>query len=518
MFGGLTKTASRLALVAAAGTMMTGSAFAADLGGDCCADLEERVAELEATTARKGNRKVSLTISGQVNKTMNYWSDGSRSNVNTGYDNHNSSSRVGFTGNAKISPNYTAGYSMLFEWGDKARTSTFGQLQDIGSSRGVPNTALSSRVDDAFVRLRDSNVWVESNTLGRLTMGRLTSEAATGTIDLAGIGAAVGDDAGCNGGGLQFRGGAVATAANPGGLGKRIADYTPGCGGPWANRLQAIKYTSPTFAGFVFVAHVGGQNLKVEQSNIDSTLINQAQAGREWGAVLRYAGEFSGVRLAASAGYQVDEFNRELAGTPGAGNNGDNLIAGGAAYGAQGDYTSGRSKLINLALSMMHTPTGLFAQGEYTRGNFDVQRPDSLTTMRGARDMSRFHIQAGISQNWFGAGKTSLYGEYMRSNNWAYATAGYALSGAGCAPATIYTVACNLTTGATVSAASAATVLSSGDRISTWGLGINQAVDAAAMDLYINYRNHTLTDPNIAVAAPGPSAISVVTTGARIRF
>jgi hypothetical protein len=31
------------------------SAKAADLGGSC-ADLEERVAELEATTARKGNR------------------------------------------------------------------------------------------------------------------------------------------------------------------------------------------------------------------------------------------------------------------------------------------------------------------------------------------------------------------------------------------------------------------------------------------------------------------------------
>ena len=53
MFGGLKKSASRMAIVAAAGTMMTGTAFAADLGGDCCADLEERVAELEATTDRK---------------------------------------------------------------------------------------------------------------------------------------------------------------------------------------------------------------------------------------------------------------------------------------------------------------------------------------------------------------------------------------------------------------------------------------------------------------------------------
>ena len=42
------------------------SASAADLGGNCCADLEERIAELEATTARKGNRKASLAVSGWV--------------------------------------------------------------------------------------------------------------------------------------------------------------------------------------------------------------------------------------------------------------------------------------------------------------------------------------------------------------------------------------------------------------------------------------------------------------------
>ena len=52
------------------------SASAADFGGDCCADLEERVAVLEATTARKGNRKVSLTVSGHVNQAMLFWDDG----------------------------------------------------------------------------------------------------------------------------------------------------------------------------------------------------------------------------------------------------------------------------------------------------------------------------------------------------------------------------------------------------------------------------------------------------------
>ena len=62
MIGGLMKRGSIFAVAAAASIFST-NAMAADLGGDCCADLEERVAELEATTARKGNRKVSLTIS-----------------------------------------------------------------------------------------------------------------------------------------------------------------------------------------------------------------------------------------------------------------------------------------------------------------------------------------------------------------------------------------------------------------------------------------------------------------------
>src|SRR5882757_11374557 len=87
MIGGLLKsTTSKLALLAAAGFVMGGvampSAKAADLGGDCCADLEERVAELEATTARKGNRKVSLTISGQVNKAI-LWIDNGGPKSNT---------------------------------------------------------------------------------------------------------------------------------------------------------------------------------------------------------------------------------------------------------------------------------------------------------------------------------------------------------------------------------------------------------------------------------------------------
>ncbi len=40
----------------------------ADAAEMCCADLEERVAELEATTVRNGKKKVAVTLSGHVTR------------------------------------------------------------------------------------------------------------------------------------------------------------------------------------------------------------------------------------------------------------------------------------------------------------------------------------------------------------------------------------------------------------------------------------------------------------------
>jgi hypothetical protein len=38
-----------------------------DLSRSCCADLDQRIAEIEAMLARKGNRRLTLEISGLVN-------------------------------------------------------------------------------------------------------------------------------------------------------------------------------------------------------------------------------------------------------------------------------------------------------------------------------------------------------------------------------------------------------------------------------------------------------------------
>ena len=108
MTGSLKKTTSRLAIATIASVIGSG-AFAADLGGNCCADLEERVAELEATTARKGNRKVSLTVSGQVNEAIIFWDDGYENNIYV-VSNNNGRSRFRFVGDAKIGNDWSAGY------------------------------------------------------------------------------------------------------------------------------------------------------------------------------------------------------------------------------------------------------------------------------------------------------------------------------------------------------------------------------------------------------------------------
>ena len=86
-------------LIATAATALMGSfahepVKAANLGGDCCADLEERVAELEATTVRKGNKKVSITLYGDVNHQVLFWDDGIETNA---YVENNSYKTSGFT-------------------------------------------------------------------------------------------------------------------------------------------------------------------------------------------------------------------------------------------------------------------------------------------------------------------------------------------------------------------------------------------------------------------------------------
>ncbi len=479
MIGGLMKSTSSLALTIAAGLVLSTNAFAADLGGNCCADLEERVAELEATTARKGNRKVSLTISGQVNRSLMYWNDGGRSNTYFGLDNTNSSTRIGFSGNATINSEWKAGFSIVMDISDKARTVSAAQLNEEGGSKD-----LDSRNADHGLRVRDANWWIESSRLGRLTVGRLTTSGATGVIDLGGINVIAASQEGCIGTSLAFRqsnGALLSTSL------ATIGAFSTGCAHP-TTRQEGMKYSSPTLHGFSFSATIA-EAIKTERNTIDASPTN---IGTVWGADLRYANEFNGLRVAGSLGYERSNANEGDAGA----NFGVTPSDTPRAVHSNADFA-----LWGIAGSLFHVPTGLFVQGTYQWAS--SKSPIALaglppvatdTGNLGAEARANnWHIQGGISRNFFGVGNTNLYGEFGQFNDWARMN----------------------TLNNTAAVATGQLNGISGDSMRFWGIGAVQNIDSAAMELYIGYRNFSASLKDSSVSLQD---IDVVAAGARIKF
>jgi len=236
MVGGYGKRGRQAAAAAAALLVSAGfaPAFAADLGGDCCADLEERVAELEATTVRKGNRKVSLTVSGWVNQAVFFWDDGSESNAYVG-TNGLEQDRFRFTGEAEIAKGWSAGY--ILEIGiNGADSKAFSQ-----DSTGAKNDLTT----------RKSAWFIKSKEYGKVTVGKfdtatyhlidnvdtlLTRNVSDYEASVVGIGAFVAKS------------------------GKTWSSYTGGFqnGSPGQDALRNIvRYDTPTIAGFTASAAWG---------------------------------------------------------------------------------------------------------------------------------------------------------------------------------------------------------------------------------------------------------------------
>ncbi|MDH4982992.1 porin [Hyphomicrobium sp. D-2] len=345
------KKSSLGALVAAgllAGGLSTGSASAADLGGNCCADLEERIAELEATTARKGNRKVSLTVSGWVGQQVMWWDDGYESNTYVGDLGATLSSHFKFTGRATISPGWYAGYVLHVE---ARNNNSLGLTQDYGN-----NGAL---VADG-VHLLQSFWFVKSDQLGKISVG-LQSQASDNTAILVdGSGSLVPanwvafdyasffirDRATTASTGIQFIG--VGGCRGGGAIGD--------CNGATQN---VVRYDSPTFGGFSVSASWGEDDM--------------------WDVAARYAGEHAGFKVAVAAAY--NELSTES--FPG-------MIQGDTfQYFQVGGYIE-------------HVPTGLFVYGAYGNAQFDLAAGESET----------YYVKAGLRERWSALGHTVLYGEY----------------------------------------------------------------------------------------------------------
>ncbi len=345
-------------------------AAAADLGGDCCADLEERVAELEATTARKGNRKVSLTVSGWINENVMWWDDGHESNAYVG-TNPVEQSRFRFVGEAKIAPSWSAGYILeIGAWG--GNSSKFDQNSPDGSTGA--NTLL----------VRKSAWFLESGTYGKVSVGQnstatyhLLDDADT-TMTRNFYDAEGAPDYMQN----FFLRDKAGNSVGPG-AGLRWSDAlrgfnnsTPGDSG----RRNVVRYDSPTFAGFTVSTTWGEDDI--------------------WDMLVAYTGTYGDFRVNARAGY--------------------GRSTDGASTPCQGSSSTPYNALDcewwGIAGMIQHIPTGLYVYGGYGDQN-DNSRADLVAP--GAKNLvddddHTWLVQAGIENKWLPLGKTNFFGEYRR--------------------------------------------------------------------------------------------------------
>lgn len=367
MIGGLIKS-NRMAAIAGAGiiagALSVSPAQAADFGGDCCADLEERVAVLEATTARKGNRKVSLTISGWVNTAVMIWDDGVDSDAYVVSDNGNTlSSRFTFAGNAKINHDWSAGYNITIE---VLQDDVFlGQVVD---AIGAPNTAAQNFVDDngGAPTILYSYMYVKSERLGTVSWGR-QSQATDNIIIVDHSGTLFsGNPVVFRGNSFNIRGTNALWSDVLACSGLNGAGIGVDCTGEPAN---VLKYESPALAGFTLAASWGEDDF--------------------WDVGLKYAGEFGDIKVAAAIGYsETDD---------------QGLFPGHSS-------AFGEAQILSIGASLMHVPTGLFISGAY-------ENQDSPTLVKGESDS--YYVKAGIKQKWNSLGATAIYGEWAEYNDTA---------------------------------------------------------------------------------------------------
>jgi predicted porin len=360
-------------------------AKAADLGGNCCNDLEERVAELEATTAKKGNRKVSVRIYGQVNKAV-LWMDGLLADQDKNViDNSASPTHFGVSGSGKIDKDWSAGFVIEI---------------------GLGGADIPILQDE--MRVRHALVYVEHKMLGRLTVGH-TSMA---TDNITRITTANTD--------------VVAPMLS---LAPLSTAYLFGLDLPYNNiRRDLVKWDSSTFGGFHVSASV---------ANGDTPFGIGFHPDHAIDVALRYAGEFSGFRVAAGVGYRDESYT--LTTFPLA--------------------PLFRDKVLSGSASVMHMASGLFAAASAGSVKKDL--------LFG--DFTNWHVQAGWQKKVWTIGATTLYAEYGSMK----------IDGVDLDP----------------------TVM---------GIGVVQSVDAAALDVYLGFRQYDLDF--------GGDKVNAVTGGMRIRF
>lgn len=341
-------------MVLAAPAFLLGAGVqASDFDGSCCADLEERIAELEATAARKGNRKVSLTISGYVTKQIMFWDDGVEQNTYISDVGPTQATNFRLSGEATIAPGWKAGYLM--------------RIQDLhDNSMGLSQT--TPQVDQGL-NVQMSYWYLASKDLGKVSVGRnaLASKSAAMFTDLSGT-QIIANYVLFDGGSFFLRSNGTLLNLRWGDMGYCYSQQRPWGGDCDGIVMNGVRYDSPTLAGFSVSASWGMDD--------------------DWEIAGRYSGELDGFKIALGAGYSNN--TDESAQPPPVSFEKD------SSFFQAGGYVE-------------HLATGLFVHAAYGREDNNGE-----VTFAGFTepDTHQWYVKGGVRGQWTSLGHTIVFGEF----------------------------------------------------------------------------------------------------------
>jgi predicted porin len=341
---------------------------AADIG-----EIDARVAELESTTARAGNKRVSVEVSGWINRMLLAWDDGDKKDVYIA-DNVSSRSRLNFKGAARISRGWSAGYFLSVGLDDQAGND-LDQLVSVGENK---------------LDMRHSAWWLRNSQLGTVTLGH-TSTATDNIIlkDVGGIMPGAANLATLGGSFLLRRADSYEQGydalVNSGAYTTTLNDMLIG-GSVDTLRRNIIRYDAPRFSGL--------------WGNIDLSAA--------WG-------EDDFVDFAVEHGINYNDWKFRV----GAGYVHDTDENGRADSERDREEYKG-------SLSILHIPSGLFGTAAYMRRTFHgsddsnqaifgeniVEELNPDRPNRPAADY--FYSAVGLRRSYWPIGDTSIYGEYAQ--------------------------------------------------------------------------------------------------------
>jgi hypothetical protein len=477
-------------------------AKAADLGGDCCADLEERVAELEATTVRKGNKKVSVTLSGWVVKSFNWWDDGDLDSAFVGDKGIDLGSRFALTGSATIAPGWSGGFNITVLttgnlFADSGTLANSNQFSENGGN------FFTGQFNPLY-----SYIYIKSDKWGTLNWGTL-SPASDNPAVLADISGTV-----IESNAVFFEGASFilrpkgAKIGGYGGLdnGLQWEDFllchglNLGIGADCFGAPQpAVRYDSPTWGGFRFETSWGKQTINT--GDVPTPELNF------WDIAGFYTADWNSIKLSAAAAYTWQE----------------SAVLNGSFTPGECDFDFGNpfdpcftdsdnlteSNLFQIGASILHKPSGLGIYGLYqteeSGGHFDnfvgVDGRVSATSFdltpvnfrSNTPDTDVWYVKPFWRKTWSPIGATTFFGEYGQYNDQYNANQGDLCSAFDGSFGTNIDRFCNNFTFTDDSASLPVGVFVTGSEVERWGLGVVQEIDSAAMHLFARWQHQEIS-------------------------